>query len=296
MDYYKYKNKDYIAHYTNGESCLNILNSKELWLTPKRNTSDFFEYYQGTKMHVALHSTLPNSSDGPFDKRAWKASYEIATVYRCIRQTSFCRTRQPKKSDICKHMDLDGCCFVHPRMWEQYTSNYEGFCLIFSLSELKKSNPLIRFNNVRYRSLLQLDQKCRDDSFDADFFNKDNNYLTRAKSEAVIRSLFKAKDYRDENEIRAIAIAENEEIKHLNLDISEALKAIAFYPVYSKKKSKNPTTLDLIQNSVCELANTIGVEVILMDDENGFHVHTLQEKRDRLNDVRAALMEIINDN
>lgn len=290
MDNNEYKNTDYIAHYTDGESCLNILYSKELWLTPKQNTADLFEYYLGTKKHVALHSIFPNSSEGPFDERAWKASYEIATAYRCIRQTSFCRTNKPKKIGCSEHMDLDGCCFVHQRMWEQYASNYEGFCLVFSLSELKKNNHTVQFKKVKYRSICQLDKIIRQDSLDADRFRNDPKYLSKAKMDAVRRSLFKAKDYRDENEIRAIAIVDDETKKHLSLDISMALKAIAFFPFYSQKRSHNPRTLDILQNRVCELADSLGIEVILMDDETGFHVHTLKEHRDRLKEVHAAVM------
>lgn len=181
MDFNKYKNTDYIAHYTDMKACKSILESKELWLTPKRNTTDLFERMLASKMSVGVHSESIASLDSSYMDGPLKASQIIAKTYRCIRQSSFCKTDVPLKIGCSEYMDIDGCCFMRQRMWEQYASNYGGVCLIFSLADLKAGNPYIQFEDVRYVSISRLNQIVRQDFLDADRFHKDSDYMTEAR-------------------------------------------------------------------------------------------------------------------
>lgn len=288
MDFNKYKNTDYIAHYTGLEACLSILDSKELWLTPKRNTTDLFEHMLASKMSVGVHSERRASLDPLYMDGPLKASQIIAETYKCIRQSSFCKTDVPVKIGCSEHMDIDGCCFMRQRMWEQYASNYEGVCLIFSLTALEAGNPHIQFEDARYVSISHLNQIVRQDALDADRFHEDSGYMAEARQAAISRSLFKALDYQDEKEIRALFVVNDEKTDHVGLSIECALKAIALFPEYALSNKSETQTLS---RRVLEMAEMMGIEVLLLDASNGLSVVTLQDHRERIKEIHIALEE-----
>ncbi len=288
-----YNNKDLVAHYTTGESCLNILESKELWLTQKQKTLDPFEYAFGTEEFFRLFSQSRDSFDPSYFEGPRKSSLELARFCRSIRQTSFCRTIISKKKDYYAQKDFDGYCFLHQRMWEQYASNYAGFCLVFSLSKLKESNKSIRFINVKYKKIGELNRIISRKEFDADQYHEDSHYLSKEKKKIIDRSLYKSLDYRDENEIRAIGIAENESVDHLVLSIKDALKGIAFFPDYSLTKSLNPRISELVQRRIIEIAKIKKIKVVLLDYENGININLLEKKEKQQADILYEISEIL---
>lgn len=106
LDLKKYENNDYIAHYTGTESCLSILDSESLWLTPKGNTNDLYEYGLGNKKSIIISS---HNSDNDFffhSTDVSEASNEVAGYYRLIRQASFCRSINARRKDKYKKAEL----------------------------------------------------------------------------------------------------------------------------------------------------------------------------------------------
>lgn len=283
MDINEYKNTDYIAHYTKGESCLQILNSMKLWLTPKSGTIDLYERILTMKRSVRIHSESEVGMESAYQANAIKASLEKARTYRCIRQTSFCKTAVLNKNDVSKKISIDGCCFMHPRMWEQYASNYEGVCLILSLSSLKKNNPSVNFNDIKYVGIDYLNQIVASDSVNVEECHTDVDFMTKVREDAINRSLFKALDYSDEREIRAYVVSD-EKTKNCEMDIKNALKAIVLCIDFSKGHIPNS-----LQEQVAELAKSKGVEVLLMKVNGEVSFETLTEYETRIEQINAIV-------
>ena len=284
MSFNKYQDVDFVAHYTRAEACLGILHSKKLWLTPKKETTDLLERRLAKKTSVMIHSESRASIERSYFEDSSKASLEIAKIYRCIRQTSFCKTKPPKKIGFSEHFDIDYCCFMHQRMWEQYASNYEGFCLIFSLSSLKANNPSVLFKDIKYVGIGHLNQIVNQDYLDADCYHNDKaNYMVEARNKAIDISLYKTCDYQEENEVRALSISTEDNNKHLEMNIGDSLKAIAFFP-----NNSNTYTLNLIQAKVKEIANDMGIEILYMNEDSLYPV-SQQEYNERIREVKEAV-------
>lgn len=100
--------------------------------------------------------------------------------------------------------------------------------------------------------------------------------------------MFKALDYQDEKEIRALFVVNEEKTDHVGLSIECALKAIALFPEYALSNKSETQTLS---RRVLEMAEMMGIEVLLLDASNGLSVVTLQDHRERIKEIHIALEE-----
>lgn len=141
----KCKSDDVIAYYTRLETGIDILKSQEIWMTPRKNQRDPYEYALGSLKSIPRHSEMRENDTYISGSEAQDASSEIASFYRRVRQTSFCKTTIPKSF----HPFLtDYYCFMKLRMWEQYGDLYQGCCLVFDRKKLAERNPQVYLRNV----------------------------------------------------------------------------------------------------------------------------------------------------
>lgn len=149
----RFKDKDTIYHYTKLSTAIEyILYNEELLLSPRINSFDPIENLK-PRIIYSLDETLKRNSEELELCREF-----IEERLNNAKQLSFCKNDyETFNYENYYHIPLEYYGFLKPRMWDQYGDKYNGVCLAFSLSELKK-NTKIYNNHVIYRKYSNLEQ------------------------------------------------------------------------------------------------------------------------------------------
>ncbi len=231
MDLKKFNSEQFIAHYTSFDRVFkNILPLNEIRVSSVSNVNDPYEkdkYWVDTEACFSKEDSIESN----------KIINELKkNIYSHIKM--FCTTSYSKDSENCCDLSLD--IYGKPRMWATYGDNHKGICLIFDKEELshefEKINPIkIYEENMVYMDYLPLiensvlisldslnNMKIKQNKYNAKLLYEelDKNYLLKSKY------FSKHSDWKSENEYRWLIFSEN--IKDLNINFGDSLKAIVF--------------------------------------------------------------------
>lgn len=236
---------DIVYHYTSTEAALQyILNNKQLRLSPRISSADPIE---NRFPIIAAQLTGDSYEENDVIKDQTAVNFEqlnnaVMSKASKIRQICFCENNNDDFSDYTiKPLEYYGC--MKPRMWEQYANNYNGVCLAFSLTELKRNldeklKP-ISMNYVGYEELCknQMDVVLKELKGDGCSIQED---YCLSKLDNSIRE--KHCDYSGENEYRIYGYAKEEYI-YIDFNDDSFTKALQAIIISSNNSSYYTTEL-----------------------------------------------------
>jgi len=222
-----------LFHFTRIDSSLNIVKTDKLNLKKITELKDPYEQN--------LKSAFANASYWDDGKTNYMKKYEEFYLYlesasSVYKSTSFCSNElyidgfnstllNVIGNEYSKNLDLPFKpdfmnkpfpCILKNKMWELYTDNHQGVCLIFDQTKLKEQNQNVDliFGLIDYRSNIKLSLS----NASVDLNKKPEEY--QLLIDLIVYT--KEYDYRDECEFRILS--KNESINHI--DISNCLTGI----------------------------------------------------------------------
>ncbi len=217
-----FNNDKYIAHYTNLEAAILILDSKKIRLGHKNNTNDLYE-----------------NNKNWFFEEPYPSDMHTCEIFDC---------KEIKKSienKINKHIQIFSTIgyqekrtlYNRPRAWAQYGDNHNGVCLIFNkdkLIEKFNNNNIIKslYGKMTYIDWINIIQSQGYYKTPNDI-KKLSNLLNSPellfeevnKNHSLNTKLFiKDIDWEHENEYRFLAFSKN--IDNIYIDYNDSLEAI----------------------------------------------------------------------
>ncbi len=231
-----FKSEDTIYHYTTLKSATEfILYDNNLRLSRRKNSNDpiekilpsinFSEYGYSDEI-------LPDSSN-----ERDNISDLIRRKLKQAKQLCFCMNdNKSRKINSNPEFPHEYFGFMKPRMWDQYADQYNGVCLAFSLTELRKeANGMLnrKVDYVNYNTLRQ-----QSVSVDMNEIKKNglDRYWNERFSSNIDDIIFRKHiDYEGENEYRFVSYSNNE---FDNISIKNSLRGIIVSDNYSSNFSK----------------------------------------------------------
>ena len=231
-----FKSEDTIYHYTTLKSATEfILYDNNLRLSRRKNSNDpiekilpsinFSEYGYSDEI-------LPDSSN-----ERDNISDLIRRKLKQAKQLCFCMNdNKSRKINSNPEFPHEYFGFMKPRMWDQYADKYNGVCLAFSLTELRKeANGMLnrKVDYVNYNTLRQ-----QSVSVDMNEIKKNglDRYWNERFSSNIDDIIFRKHiDYEGENEYRFVSYSNNE---FDNISIKNSLRGIIVSDNYSSNFSK----------------------------------------------------------
>lgn len=231
-----FKSEDTIYHYTTLNAALEfILYDGNLRLSRRKNSNDpiekilpsinFSEYGYSDEI-------LPDSSN-----ERDNISDLIRRKLKQAKQLCFCMNdNKSRKINSNPEFPHEYFGFMKPRMWDQYADKYNGVCLAFSLTELRKeANGMLnrKVDYVNYNTLRQ-----QSVSVDMNEIKKNglDRYWNERFSSNIDDIIFRKHiDYEGENEYRFVSYSNNE---FDNISIKNSLRGIIVSDNYSSNFSK----------------------------------------------------------
>ncbi|MEL0652789.1 DUF2971 domain-containing protein [Algibacter sp. TI.3.09] len=157
-----------------------------------------------------------------------KASDYIKEKIKNLKQVCFCKNNKDPKFAREMVVPDEYYGFLKPRMWDQYGDKYNGVCLVFDKSKLKKNNYKKHSGDVNYIGYDDLVQNNYDIDLNILYESGLEKYCNDNLERIRKNSFLKHKDYAGENEYRFISFSKTEDY----LEIGDSLKAI----IISKKE------------------------------------------------------------
>lgn len=258
-------------------------------MTPRKNQRDPYEYALGSLKSIPRHSEMRENDTYISGSEAQDASSEIASFYRRVRQTSFCKTTIPKSF----HPFLtDYYCFMKLRMWEQYGDLYQGCCLVIDRKKLAERNPQVYFRNVEYIPIDCFNKRLIQMNVNVDSLRvEQQDYVEQEKAIAIGRCILKAQGYEDEDEFRALILSNNEASDHESLNIEGCVMGIAFFPYYSTiicEEGKKDALVRL-QSDIVSISKDWSLDIFrILVTDCGIRIETQKEHEEYLKQLHHS--------
>lgn len=234
--------EDIICHYTSLDSAASIIESGEFRFSNVAKSIDLSE----KALYQFNFGETSHSRDNVLTR------HEHPELLDSIRRELICYTKNAQIACFCQNQyynlgdkdhpfnEIRKKCYMNPRMWEQYGDKYFGACLLFSKKQLeealRKSKAVFSHGVVKYEDDLR--SRFRLLQIDLDLFfdiKDDNQYIDIYKKNYDKTLLMKDSDYISEKEYRIIVHEDNP----FSLNITNAIKGIAFFYCYSKEQVRN---------------------------------------------------------
>ena len=234
--------EDIICHYTSLDSAASIIESGEFRFSNVAKSIDLSE----KALYQFNFGETSHSRDNDLTR------HEHPELLDSIRRGLICYTKNAQIACFCQNQyynlgDKDHPfnvirkkCYMNPRMWEQYGDKYFGACLLFSKKQLeealRKSKAVFSHGVVKYEDDLRSRFRLLQIDLDLFFDIKDDNQCIDIYKKNYDKTLLmKDSDYISEKEYRIIVHEDNP----FSLNITNAIKGIAFFYCYSKEQVRN---------------------------------------------------------
>ncbi len=220
----KFKNSDTVYHYTSLRTAIeHILPTMKLRFSPRKHSNDPVENLGDIFSTSHVGHNEPSSS---LRDHANEVRERFIGLTNRTKQICFCKNPEISRESQTIYPAIEEYGFCKPRMWEQYGNNYEGVCLVFSLSKLEEALPNKTFyktNNLNYVGYSEINRSHV--SLDMNTLAKIGIHKYYPEFEASIkeRLFLKHQDYSGENEYRILSFKESQ---YDFLDVSEALLGV----------------------------------------------------------------------
>jgi len=214
-----------LGHYTTAKAAFgDILPKRRLRLGPYSRVRDPAE----NKNLTPIISYFVNPQAEQEQQKAYFKTREMLMAKRAHMRLLSLTRDVPRKGD--PHNSVFGCCWVRPRLWEQYADTHQGVCLVFDAKTLKgalrKHPGKMQLRKVRYtwigiaesEASILMDQRIFDD------WTREQAVLDYMKRHNEDLFFLKSDDWKTEHEFRAVLTATNN--KHVYVDYGAALQAV----------------------------------------------------------------------
>jgi hypothetical protein len=252
----------WLGHYTTAEAAFkHIILPHELRLSPYSHMRDPAENKNLTP--IISYFVKPQAEQE--QQKAYFKTREMLMAKRA-RMRLLSLTRDVARNGD-PHDSVFGCCWVRPRLWEQYADAHQGVCLVFDAKALKgalrKHPGMMQLRNVRYtwtgiagseaatEGSRTLDKRIFDDA------TREQAVLDYMKQHYRDLSFLKSDDWRTEHEFRAVLTPTDNQRAYV--DYGDALQAVVL-------GEKFPDWQVAGAQMVCD---TAGVELKRVEWENG---------------------------